>query len=199
MCRWICQRIDDLQLFDDRTRPAVSDDERQRIWMFRTNVDEMNVHAINLGDELRQGVQSRFDLAPIVIRLPVACELLHRRELHALSIVLHEFRRRPLGCLYTPAQFGEFRFRNIYVEGTDCVGVFLGDGCRPVDRCHGNRGGCESERYNGSSRGETSLSEDAWGEFNLFFCFQVSVCFGPRSEAIPASTSWKAAHGWASS
>ena len=58
VCRGIGQRIDDLHLLDDRAGPSVRDDERQRIFMFRTNVNEMNVQPIDLGDELRQGVQS---------------------------------------------------------------------------------------------------------------------------------------------
>jgi len=56
VCRGIDKRIDDLQLLDDRAGPSVRDDERQRILMFRTNVDEMNVEPIDLGDEVRQGV-----------------------------------------------------------------------------------------------------------------------------------------------
>ena len=48
--------IDDLQLLDDRARPPVRDDERQRIFMFRTNVNEMNVQPIDLGHEIRQEV-----------------------------------------------------------------------------------------------------------------------------------------------
>ena len=53
MCRGIGEWIDDLQLLDDRAGPSVCDDERQRIFMFRTNVNEMNVETIDLGDELR--------------------------------------------------------------------------------------------------------------------------------------------------
>src|ERR671913_11597 len=53
MCRRICKWIDDLQLLDDRSGPSVTDDERQRIFMFRTNVNEMNVQPIDLGDEVR--------------------------------------------------------------------------------------------------------------------------------------------------
>ena len=48
----IGQRIDDLQLLDDRAGPSVRDDERQRIVMLRTDVNEMNVQPIDLGDEL---------------------------------------------------------------------------------------------------------------------------------------------------
>src|SRR5438552_3031355 len=58
--------------------------------MLGTNVDEVNVHAINLSDELRQGVQSRLDLAPVVIGGPITGDLLHRGELHALRRVRHE-------------------------------------------------------------------------------------------------------------
>jgi hypothetical protein len=43
MCRGIGQGIDDLQLLDDRAGPSVRDDERQRIFMLRPNVNEMDV------------------------------------------------------------------------------------------------------------------------------------------------------------
>src|SRR4030095_5186872 len=128
MRRGIGQWFDNLELLDDGAGPAVRDDKRQRIWMFGTNVDEENVHSINLGDELRQGVQSRFDFAPVVICGPIAREFLHRSELYALRSVRHKLARWPLRCLYMLAQLGKFRFRNVDVEGTDCVGVFLGNG-----------------------------------------------------------------------
>jgi hypothetical protein len=53
MRRGIGERIDDLQLFDGRAGPAVRDDERQRILVIGTHVDEVNVHAVDLGDEVR--------------------------------------------------------------------------------------------------------------------------------------------------
>jgi hypothetical protein len=53
MGRWIRQWIDDLQRLDDRAGPAVRDDERQRIGMFRTHVHAMHVEPIDLGDEVR--------------------------------------------------------------------------------------------------------------------------------------------------
>jgi hypothetical protein len=43
MSRGIGKWIDNLHLLDDRAGPSVRDDERQRVLMFRTNVDEMNV------------------------------------------------------------------------------------------------------------------------------------------------------------
>ena len=63
VCRWIRQWIDNLQLLDDRAGSSVRDDERQRIFMFRTNVNEMDVEPIDLGDELRQSVKPRLHLS----------------------------------------------------------------------------------------------------------------------------------------
>src|SRR5215467_878558 len=74
----IDQRIDDLQLLDDRAGPAVVDDERQCILVFRANMNEMYVEPIDLGHELRQSTQSSLDLAPVVTCHPMARELLHR-------------------------------------------------------------------------------------------------------------------------
>ena len=53
----IGQRIDDLHLFDDRAGPSMRDDQRQRIFVFRTNVKGKNVQSVDLGNEQRQGVQ----------------------------------------------------------------------------------------------------------------------------------------------
>ena len=86
MCGRIGERADDFQLLDDRAGPSVRDDERQRVLMLRTNVNEMNVQPIDFGDEIRQGVQLGLDLAPIVICRPIAGECLRRRELHALRL-----------------------------------------------------------------------------------------------------------------
>ena len=87
MRRGIGQRVDDPELFNDRAGPAMRDDQRQRILVFRANVDEMNVQPIDLGDELRQRVEPRLDLAPIVLRSPVARDLLDRCELDALRFI----------------------------------------------------------------------------------------------------------------
>jgi hypothetical protein len=68
----IGQRIDDFQLLDNRARPSVRDDHRKRVRILRTDMDEMNVESVDLRRELWQGIQPRFDLAPVVIRLPIA-------------------------------------------------------------------------------------------------------------------------------
>src|SRR5215218_4586103 len=57
--RRIRQPIDDLQLFDDRARPSMVDDERQCVVVLRANVDEVDVQSVYLGDEVRQLTQPR--------------------------------------------------------------------------------------------------------------------------------------------
>ena len=51
----IGQRLDDLDLLEHRARPAVRDDHRQGVLVRRADMDEVNVHPVDLGDELRQG------------------------------------------------------------------------------------------------------------------------------------------------
>jgi hypothetical protein len=53
MGRGIGQWIDDLELLNDRAGTPVRDDERQRLVVFRANVNEVNVEPIDLGDEVR--------------------------------------------------------------------------------------------------------------------------------------------------
>ena len=88
------QRADGLEQLDDRARPTVRHDQRQRILVPRPDVDEVDVHPVDLRRELRQRVQSRFAPAPVVVRRPVAGERLDRRQLHALRPVGDELLRR---------------------------------------------------------------------------------------------------------
>src|SRR5690349_24092450 len=95
-CR-ISQRLNDLHLLDDRAGPAMRDDHRQRIFMLRTNVNEMDVEAVDLGDEVRHGFQFCLALTPVVVSSPIARELLHYRELYALRCVRDLFGIWPPG------------------------------------------------------------------------------------------------------
>ena len=80
----------------------------------------MNVQPIDLGDELRQGVQLRLDLAPIVVCRPILRERLSGRELHALRCIRDRFPFGPPRRLNAPAQFGKFRLRNnIHMKRTN--------------------------------------------------------------------------------
>jgi hypothetical protein len=44
------------------------DDQRQRVLMLGANVDEVNLQPVDLGGVLRQGVQFRLALTPLVVR-----------------------------------------------------------------------------------------------------------------------------------
>src|SRR6202047_545440 len=116
----IGERPDDLQLLNDRSGPPVRDYDRQSPLMLRTNVDEMNVQPVDLGDELRQRVQFRLALAPIVFG-PMAREFLSRRKLHALRCIRDRFPLRPLCCVYAPAQISKFRFGKIHTKWSNSI------------------------------------------------------------------------------
>ena len=65
----------------------MGDDERQRVGMFRTDMNEVDGESIDGGDKLRQGIQFRLALAPVVLCRPIACEFLNRRELYTLRLI----------------------------------------------------------------------------------------------------------------
>src|SRR5258708_33907330 len=89
--------------------------------MFRTNVNEMNVESVDLGDEVRQGFQLRLALAPIVLCRPISREFLNRRELDALRSIGDGFLVGPTCRLHTPAEVDEISLGNVDTEGTDGV------------------------------------------------------------------------------
>ena len=125
MCRRIRQRIDDLQLLDDRAGPPVGDDQRQCIFMVRANVDEMDVDPVDLGDELRQGLQPRLARAPVVLCLPVARECLDRRQLHALGLIVDGLLPGPARGRDARTQLLQVRLGGLECERTDRGGVRL--------------------------------------------------------------------------
>src|SRR5215208_5384739 len=152
MSRWIGQWLDDLQLLDDRAGPSVQDDERQRIFMLRADVDEVNVQPIDLGDEVRQSLQFRLALAPVVLVVPVARERLHRRQLHALRGILDGLLLGPARRRDARPQVLELRLRDADVEGAD--GGVLG---RCAWRCGtwAGRGALRHCRFLSSVQGTT--------------------------------------------
>ena len=127
------ERFDDLQLLDDRTRPAMGHDHRQRILVLRLRMDEVDIQTVDLRHEVRQRFQMRLAPAQIVIRPPVLDEFLHRGELHALcwphrrrgrpdppgSGVGHQLMLRPSRHFDAPAQLGDIGFRKADLERTD--------------------------------------------------------------------------------
>jgi hypothetical protein len=75
----------------------------------------MNVEPIDLCYKLRQGIQLRLQLPPVVVRPPVAYERLNLRQLHALGLIRDSL---PVGSpcrRYASAEVDECRFRHVDV------------------------------------------------------------------------------------
>ena len=96
-------------------------------------MDEVDVEPIDLGDEVRQRLQLRLALAPIVFRSPVLDEFLHRARVARLvlglpprgrpdpprSCVGHQFALGPARGGDAPAKFGDLLLREADGEGAD--------------------------------------------------------------------------------
>src|SRR5262245_26252332 len=79
----------------------------------------MDVQPVDLRRELRQGVQLRLDLAPVVPVRPVARSLLQHRELHALRRIRNKLLAGPARLRNAPAQLGEPLFGDLEMKGAD--------------------------------------------------------------------------------
>ena len=80
-------------------------------------MDEVDVDPVDLGRELRQRVELRLHLAPVVVGLPVARELLQRRQLHALRPIFDELLAGPARRGDAAAELVEVLLRDLDVEG----------------------------------------------------------------------------------
>src|SRR5580698_4202582 len=94
--------------------------------MFRTNMDEMNVETVDLGHELRQGVDPGLDLPPVMLRLPVAYDFLYRRELDALRCIRDGFNFGQARRGQPPTQIDQRLLRNVDPERADRIGIAHG-------------------------------------------------------------------------
>ena len=115
--RRVGERADGVEQLDDRAGPAVGHDQRQCVLVPRPDVDEVDLDAVDLGGELRQGVQPRLAPAPVVLARPVAGELQQHRPLHPLRSVGHELLGGPARRLDAAAQVVDLRFGNLDLEG----------------------------------------------------------------------------------
>jgi hypothetical protein len=95
-------------------------DQRHRVLVRRLHVDEVDVNPVDLGRELRDRIQFRLALAPVVIGCPVAGELLDHRRLHALRPIGDEIRRRPARHGDTPLKVGDFFAGHVDPEWPCC-------------------------------------------------------------------------------
>ena len=98
------QRANRVEQLDHRPGPAVGHDQRQRVLVRRRDMDEVDVHAVDLRDELRQFVQPRLDAPEVVLVQPIAGEGFGRGKLHALRPFVDQLLARPACRGDTPSQ-----------------------------------------------------------------------------------------------
>ena len=104
----------------------MGDDQRQGVRMTGADVDELDVEPVDLGHELRQGIQLRLRLAPVVVRSPVADERLDLVQLHALGLIGDRLPRGPPRRRDAAAEVDERLLGHVDAEGTDGVAVGRG-------------------------------------------------------------------------
>lgn len=76
VCSGIRQRSDDLNELDDRPGPAVCHDQGEGALHGRADVQEVDSKPVDVGPELREEIEPRFPLPPVVRVCPVAAEVL---------------------------------------------------------------------------------------------------------------------------
>ena len=80
----IGERADDVEELDNRSRPSVRDDQRERVGLGRTRVEEVHARAVDLGEEVVERVEPRLGPSPVVLVAPVREQLGEVAELHAV-------------------------------------------------------------------------------------------------------------------
>lgn len=79
--RRIGERLDELDLFGNGARPAMRNEQCTRILVRRANVDEMEVDTVDVRRELRQAIELRLRLPPVIAAAPVLNQALQPRQL----------------------------------------------------------------------------------------------------------------------
>src|SRR6266849_5934399 len=120
--RRIGERTDDLRELDERARPAVRDEERQRPRLLRSPVDEMNVQAIYSRRELLEGTEEPFLFAPVESIAPVVDQLPEAANVGAVGPAVALERNGKPCPGETSLQIGEGGVRHANGEQTDRSG-----------------------------------------------------------------------------
>ena len=121
--------LDHLVELDDRSRPAMRDQQRKRVLARGPLVDEVDAEPVDLGGEVVEPVERGFAGAPVVAVGPVGGEFAGVGQRDALAPVVHGFVLRPPGVGQARPQVDE-------------VGVGNGD----AERVNGNHSSCLHDR-----------------------------------------------------
>jgi len=96
-------------------------DQWQGVRMTRTYVCELNIETVDLSHKLRQGVQARLHLSPVVVRPQYCTSFFIVRQPHALGLISNSLLLKPACRCDTLAEIADRFFRNVEAEGADCV------------------------------------------------------------------------------
>ena len=104
--------IDDFVKLDDGAGPAVGNNEGQGVRMGAADMQEVNVDAVDGGDELRPAVEFRLPPAPIVLRRPIVRQFLGVSQGHALAPIRDGLRLGPTRAADALPQAVQLRLGN---------------------------------------------------------------------------------------
>src|SRR5688572_14217754 len=74
------------------------DNQRKCIRMFGSNMNKMDLEAVDVSHELGQSIQLCFYFTPVIISSPIICKSLHCRQRYSLRLISNRFLFRP-SCL----------------------------------------------------------------------------------------------------
>ena len=115
----IGQRRDHAPEFEYRPRPAVRQHQRRGIRVLRADMEEVDIHTVDLGDELAGGVQPRLTRPPIVVVPPVIDEIAQGSKRHALRPIVHRLAFGPAGRVDPTVQVIEVGLGDRQREGAN--------------------------------------------------------------------------------
>src|SRR6202008_1783504 len=115
------ERADDLHELDDRSRPSVRENDRQRVPVRGAHVDEVNAEPVDLGAVLREGVEASLEPAPVVLVAPVDDQRLSLLQGYALRPVTDGFPLRPPRGRQPTFEIVECRLRYLDLEWSNVL------------------------------------------------------------------------------
>ena len=107
--RGVAEGADHVAQVPEGPRPAVREDERDRVRPPPAHVDEVDGRALDLDAEVGQAVHLRLVRAPVVTLEPVFGELTQVGAVHAVGPAVVGEVGRPVDALQPPAQVGQLR------------------------------------------------------------------------------------------
>src|SRR5882724_11422305 len=117
----IAERADNLHELNDRSRPAVRENDRQSVLMRGPHVDEMNANPVDLCTKLREGVDASLKAPPVIPIAPIGDERLSFGQRHTLGPIRYQFPIRPPSIGESPFEIVQRCLRYIDLEGSDVL------------------------------------------------------------------------------